>query len=465
MHSGRRAPAGENPRQLNEFSCRADPSSPGTAFVGCEGDRTMNHDWLPASRQLPEVDALVAERRYAHAAAVLQATLAGRTPTTAERLRLADLLVLADRGAQALPVLLEVADDLARQGALERALVALRRADAVEPGHPKVKERFVALSSALRVLRARDAAARRAAGIDRDKTDPYWIPEPRASPPAQDAGGALPVDPGLFAFVRALGDQEGGPGRHALAGAVVLGPAALPLPPRGGGPAPAGRSPPGDIVVSEGDAGDSIFLVASGSVRILVLGGHGRPLEIRRIESGDFFGEVAALSGRPRSATVIAAENSELLEVSRCGPRSGWWRPGPRRRSASWRPTRRGRTVRKRRPCAPSPRARAPSGRRSSSRPSSATCEWSPRVRLHLARLMLDAGQEDDALAVLASVAEELADSGHADQGIEILKKVEQLRHSGRRRAAARPRAARRTPRPARRPPAPTRTRRFANGS
>jgi hypothetical protein len=53
---------------------------------------------------------------------------------------------------------------------------------------------------------------------------------------------------------------------------------------------------------------------------------------------------------------------------------------------------------------------------------------WSPRVRLHFAKLMLDAGQENDALAVIASVAEELAQGGHAQTGIAILKKVDQIR-------------------------------------
>ena len=389
----------------------------------------MNHDWPSASRQLPEVDTLVADRRYAHAAAVLQATLAGRTPTTAERLRLADLLVLADRGAQALPVLLDVADDLARQGALERALVALRRADAIEPGHPKVKERFVALSSALRVLRSRDAAARRAAGIDREKTDPYWVPDPKAPAPAQDTGGALPVDPGLFAFVRALGDNEGGPKRQALASALFSDLQRY-LFRRVADGLHRRAVAPGDIVVSEGDAGDSIFLVASGSVRVLVLGGHGRPLEIRRIERGDFFGEVAALSGRPRSATVVAAENSELLEVSRSALQ----------RLVEARPAAKVCLLEAYQARADSEEEAAVRSIPEGASPERAAivlkaqfgeCEWSPRVRLHLARLMLDAGQEEDALAVLASVAEELAGRGHADQGIEILKKVESLRHSG----------------------------------
>jgi hypothetical protein len=54
--------------------------------------------------------------------------------------------------------------------------------------------------------------------------------------------------------------------------------------------------------------------------------------------------------------------------------------------------------------------------------------EWSPRVRLHFAKMMLDAGQENDALAVIASVAEEMAQQGHADTAVTMLKKVDQIR-------------------------------------
>ncbi len=185
--------------------------------------------------------------------------------------------------------------------------------------------------------------------------------------------------------------------------------------------------PAGGIVVSEGDPGDSIFIIANGSVRILVVGGHGRALEIRRLDAGDFFGEVAALSGRPRSATVVATADCGLLEIDR-------WalemlveaRPGAR-------PILEG--ARDHRAQSPEETAvRSLPGEASPERAAAVlaahfgAAEWSPRVRLHFAKLMLDAGQENDALAVIASVAEEMARGGHAETGIAILKKVDQIR-------------------------------------
>jgi CRP-like cAMP-binding protein len=183
----------------------------------------------------------------------------------------------------------------------------------------------------------------------------------------------------------------------------------------------------GAIVVSEGDHGDSLFLIARGSVRILVLGGHGRPLEIRRLDARDFFGEVSALSGRPRSATVVAVEDCELLEIDRGAlERLVEARPVPREILER---TREGRTH-----SAEEAAVRALPETASPERAAAVLAShfggsaWSPRVRLHLAKQMLDAGQESDALAVIASVAEELAQGGHAETAIAVLKKVDQAR-------------------------------------
>ena len=85
-------------------------------------------------------------------------------------------------------------------------------------------------------------------------------------------------------------------------------------------------------------------------------------------------------------------------------------------------------------------------------------CEWSPRVQLHLARLMLDVGREQDALGILAGVAEDLARRGQAKKAIAVLKKVERIQRrgmhevclaplKGRRRSAARRRRLKPVPR------------------
>jgi CRP-like cAMP-binding protein len=371
-------------------------------------------DWL--SRSQPKVDELVAKGRYRQAVAVLRTQFEGRSPTLAERLRLADLLVLADRGDQAFPILLGVADELARYGFTDRALEALRRADAIAPGHPEVRGRF---SSLARAARARIQAAKGATLSAEPKAAPAAKAAPTPPAPAP-APAPSPLDEEQLAFVRALG------GRNSLAAALFSG---LPLDLVHDTATGLHRRavPAGGIVVSEGDSGDSLFLIATGSVRVLVVGGHGRPLEIRRLDEGDFFGEVAALSGTPRSATVVAVVACELLEIDRWALEALFEaRPAARRVLEG---------ARDHRAHSPEESAvRAIPGQASPDRAAAVLAahfggsEWSPRVRLHFAKLMLDAGQENDALAVIASVAEEMAQGGRAETGIAILKKVDQLR-------------------------------------
>ena len=67
---------------------------------------------------------------------------AARYPGPTERLRFADVLILAGRDAEALPVLLGVADEQERYGFREKALEALRRAGEIAPGDPEVADRL-----------------------------------------------------------------------------------------------------------------------------------------------------------------------------------------------------------------------------------------------------------------------------------------------------------------------------------
>jgi putative ABC transport system ATP-binding protein len=63
---------------------------------------------------------------------------------------------------------------------------------------------------------------------------------------------------------------------------------------------------PGEVVVREGDVGHELFMVSDGEVRV-ERAGH----EVARLGPGEFFGELALMSGDPRNATVIAADPLE----------------------------------------------------------------------------------------------------------------------------------------------------------
>ncbi len=76
--------------------------------------------------------------------------------------------------------------------------------------------------------------------------------------------------------------------------------------------------PVGAVIVSQEEPGESLFVLARGRVKVVLYGESGREVILSIFKQpGDFFGEMALLDDEPRSATVIAAERSRLLVLSR----------------------------------------------------------------------------------------------------------------------------------------------------
>lgn len=71
----------------------------------------------------------------------------------------------------------------------------------------------------------------------------------------------------------------------------------------------------GDVVVTEGDSGTSVYVIKSGRAKVTT---HilGKRIELAILEKGDFFGEVAFLTGRLRTATVTAIEPLDVFEFT-----------------------------------------------------------------------------------------------------------------------------------------------------
>jgi hypothetical protein len=73
----------------------------------------------------------------------------------------------------------------------------------------------------------------------------------------------------------------------------------------------------GDVILNEGEPGHSLYMLASGKVKIYRRNASGRSALVGELAEGAFFGEGSVLTGRPRNATVIAAGRCELLELGR----------------------------------------------------------------------------------------------------------------------------------------------------
>jgi CRP-like cAMP-binding protein len=73
----------------------------------------------------------------------------------------------------------------------------------------------------------------------------------------------------------------------------------------------------GEVLFHEGDPGDSLFVVVSGAIKVVVPSDEGDEAILATLRRGDFFGELALLDGAPRSASAIALEATETLTLPR----------------------------------------------------------------------------------------------------------------------------------------------------
>lgn len=71
----------------------------------------------------------------------------------------------------------------------------------------------------------------------------------------------------------------------------------------------------GEQIVSEGQVGDSLFVVLSGEALVYHNDAAGQRCELARLKRGDFFGEMALLTGARRAATVVAQGDMTAVEV------------------------------------------------------------------------------------------------------------------------------------------------------
>lgn len=72
----------------------------------------------------------------------------------------------------------------------------------------------------------------------------------------------------------------------------------------------------GGVILREGDPGKSIYVLASGKAKVVKGLGTPKAVELAVLDDGAFFGEMALLNGAPRVASVVAAEDSEVLELT-----------------------------------------------------------------------------------------------------------------------------------------------------
>lgn len=300
-----------------------------------------------------QVQDLIAKKNFSKAVEVLRAQTQAKPHDRRLRLQLADVYVMAGQDRMAIPVLMTLADQEASDGFAAKAIAILKRIEKIEPGRRDVEERMAKMIQdksrrTLNVPKPANLPAISSSGmnfgfeeIDSSSEIELGVPAP--------AGDALP-------------SFDAGPMIDALGSADSLLPPPAPAPPPAAAPAPdlvaefddsfavepeaaapakPGLSTPlfdgfspeelvavmrglelvsfeaGDVIVAEGAAGDSMFILTTGRVKAYVKTPKGKSMKVQEFEEGDFFGEIAVLTGKPRTATLTAAVDCECLELSR----------------------------------------------------------------------------------------------------------------------------------------------------
>src|SRR3984893_6305901 len=73
----------------------------------------------------------------------------------------------------------------------------------------------------------------------------------------------------------------------------------------------------GTRLFNKGDSGDAMYLIESGRIRISIQDEDGREVTLAELAQGDFFGEMALIDGRKRSADARVIDNARLAVLSR----------------------------------------------------------------------------------------------------------------------------------------------------
>ena len=73
----------------------------------------------------------------------------------------------------------------------------------------------------------------------------------------------------------------------------------------------------GERIVTQGQPGDSFFVLLKGRLSVSIMSPEGREIVLSTLAAGDHFGEMALLDEAPRSATVTAVEKAELAVLTR----------------------------------------------------------------------------------------------------------------------------------------------------
>ena len=73
----------------------------------------------------------------------------------------------------------------------------------------------------------------------------------------------------------------------------------------------------GEVIIRQGNTGESMYVVQSGRVEVLQRSDNGGEQHLAFLEAGNFFGEMSVFEKEVRSATVRAAGEARVLKIDK----------------------------------------------------------------------------------------------------------------------------------------------------
>ncbi len=235
-----------------------------------------------------EAAKLVQKGKLDKALILYEKVLAEDADDLTAQLRCGDLLRKMDRGTEAIGAYTRVAEVYAADGLLLKAIAACKLIMEIDSGHTATQKMLADLYAKKtgRGSVLPGAVTPPPEEIQTVDDDDIVVIE-EAPPPAELPTIPLFSDLSKNAFIQLLEQMHM---RQVL---------------------------PDEVVIREGDVDDSMFIISNGRVKVTKTTETGSEIVLAHLSDGAFFGEMALLSQSPRTASVIAEEETLLFEVSR----------------------------------------------------------------------------------------------------------------------------------------------------
>jgi CRP-like cAMP-binding protein len=197
---------------------------------------------------------------------------------SAARLKVAELLAQLGQRQEAVREFQHLAVRYAAEGQTLHAIAACKLILAIDPEHEATQENLASLCA----MQSAEERQREDADATREPSSPQAVTE-LAKRTATPLFSQLPRD----VFVALLGLLE----MRRVSG--------------------------GEPIITEGERGNSMFILVQGTVRVVHTPENSPPRTLAELGEGSFFGEMGLISDAPRVASVVAIRDCTLLEVTR----------------------------------------------------------------------------------------------------------------------------------------------------